>query len=37
LKDEWSENHYQQILSSSAEDALSKIEIGYSAKKKFFC
>ena len=33
LKDEWSENHYQEILSSSAEDALRKIEIRYPAKK----
>jgi hypothetical protein len=35
LKDEWSENHYQEILSSSAEDALRKIEIRYPAKKGF--
>lgn len=35
LKDEWSENHYQEILASSAEDALRKIEIRYPAKKGF--
>jgi len=35
LKDEWSDNHYQEILGSSAEDALRKIEIRYPAEKGF--
>ena len=35
LKDEWSENHYQEVLASSAEDALRKIEARYPAKKGF--
>jgi hypothetical protein len=33
LKDKWPENLYQEVRSSSAEDALRKIEIGYPAKK----
>ena len=35
LKDEWSENHYQEILAASPEEALRKIEIRYPAKKGF--
>ena len=35
LKDEWFENHYQKIFSSSAEDALRKLELRYLAKKRF--
>ena len=33
LKDKWPENLYQEVRSSSAEDALRKIEIWYPAKK----
>lgn len=33
LKDKWSENLYQEVRWSSAEDALRKIEIWYPAKK----
>jgi hypothetical protein len=35
LKDEWSENHYQEVLAISPEEALRKIEIRYPAKKGF--